>query len=216
MSVIGQPTSTPTASGVMPAAFNVSIVSRNSSHVSGGSTPASSKDATLYQTVDLLAPLNMIPYWVPSMAPTSATGSPNASTIGSRRSSSGWIAPCSANWAMSPGWPMAAISGGLPPSTALERSGARLSPPDVYFTVTFGYSSLKLSMTAWNDSCSSPPQMAMIEMFPVTSSLPSAPPPPPSPPQPAATKASIPTKSPRTIHRFLIAPSRGLTALSSS
>ena len=131
MSVIGQPTSTPTEYGVMPAAFSVSAAAARSSQVSGGSTPASSKAATLYQTVDLLAPLNMTPYCVPSTAPTSATESPKLSTIVSRRSSIGWIAPCSANWAIRPGWPIAAMSGGLPPSTALESSGARLSPPDV-------------------------------------------------------------------------------------
>ena len=39
--------------------------------------------------------------------------------------------------------PIAAMSGGLPPSTAVESSGARLSPPDVYLTLTFGYSSVE-------------------------------------------------------------------------
>src|SRR5687767_12110676 len=96
MSVIGQPTSTPTEYGVIPAAVSVSAAAVWSSQVSGASTPASSKDATLYQMVDLLAPLNMTPYWVPSTAPTSATDSPKASTIASRRVSMGWSAPCSA------------------------------------------------------------------------------------------------------------------------
>ena len=50
----------------------------------------------------------------------------------------GWSAFCSAKSAIRPGWPIAAMSGGLPPSTAVESSGARLSPPDVYLTVTFG------------------------------------------------------------------------------
>jgi hypothetical protein len=136
--VIGQPTSTPTEYGVIPAAFRVEASSLRSSHVSGASTPASSKSATLYQTVDLLAPLNMIPYCVPSIAPTSATDSPKLSTIASRRSSIGWIASLAAKSAIRPGCPTAAMSGGFPPSTAVERSGARLSPPDVYFTVTFG------------------------------------------------------------------------------
>src|SRR5918994_4244830 len=137
-SVIGQPTSTPTEYGVIPAAERVSRVSVSASQVSGATTPASSKDATLYQMVDLLAPLNMIPYWVPSTAPTSATDSPKFSTIASRRSSIGWSAPCSTKPCISPGWPTAAMSGGLPPSTAVESSGARLSPPDVYVTLTFG------------------------------------------------------------------------------
>ena len=81
-SVIGQPTSTPTEYGVMPAALSVSAASFSPSQSSGGSTPASSKAATLYQMVDLLAALNRIPYWVPSTAPTSATDSPKFSTIG--------------------------------------------------------------------------------------------------------------------------------------
>ena len=195
----------------MPAAWIVDAASCRSSQVSGGSTPASSKDATLYQMVDLLAPLNMTPYCVPSTEPTSATDSPNASTIDSRRSSIGWIASFSAKSAISPGWPIAAMSGGFPPSTAVERSGARLSPPDVYLTVTFGYSSVKPSITAWNDACSSPPQIAITESAPVTSSLPSAPPPPPSsPPQPAATSASAPTASASATHRCLIGLLLGL------
>ena len=39
-----------------------------------------------------------------------------------------------------------------------------MSPPDVYLTSTFGYSSVKPSITAWNDSCSSPAQIAMTEI----------------------------------------------------
>src|SRR5687767_9411188 len=137
-SVMGQPTSTPTEYGVMPAALSVSRASLSSSQVSAGPMPASSNVETLYQTVDLLDPLNITPYWVPSTAPVSATGSPKASTILSRRSSIGLIAPFSAKSAIRPGWPTAAMSGGLPPSTAVESSGARLSPPDVYLTSTFG------------------------------------------------------------------------------
>src|SRR5436190_17133911 len=84
------------------------------------------------------------------------------------------------------------MSGGLPPATAVERSGARLSPPDVYLTLTFGYFALNPSITAWNDVCSSPAQIAIIESEPLTSLFPlllllSLPPPPP---QAAAPKAS--------------------------
>ena len=85
------------------------------------------------------------------------------------------IAFCFAKSAIRPGWPIAAIVGGLPPSTAVESSGARLSPPDVYLTLTFGYFSSKSSITAWNDSCSSPAQIAIVEIDPETSSLPEAP-----------------------------------------
>ena len=205
MSEIGQPASTPTEYGVMPAALSVEATSPSSSQVSGGSTPASSKSATLYQIVALFDPLYIRPYCVPSTAPASATASPKFSTITSRRSSIGWIAPCSANWAMRPGWAMQAMSGGFPPSTAVESSGARLLPPEVNFTVTFGYSSLKPAMTASKDSCSGPAHVPMVEIDPVTSSLPSAAPPPSSsPPHPAATNASAPTSSATNNHRFLI------------
>ena len=98
---------------------------------------------------------------------------------------------------------MAARSGGLPPSTAVESNVARLSPPDVYLTVTFGYFAVKPSMTAWNESCSSPPQVAITEIEPVTSVLPPELLPPLSPPQPAATIATTPTSSADTSHRRL-------------
>src|SRR6186997_1402138 len=206
-SVIGQPTSTPTEYGVMPAASRVSRTSLSSSQFSGGLTPASSNDATLYQMVDLFEPLNITAYWVPSTEPASATASPNASTTFSRRLSIDLIAPFFTKSAIRPGWPIAARSGGLPPSMAVESSGARLSPPEVYLTLTFGYCSLKPSITAWNDFCSSPAQIAMIEIEPVTSSLPFAPSSPLSPPpQPVAAKAkaSAPNIATST-DRYLIA-----------
>src|SRR4051812_37142203 len=96
------------------------------------------------------------------------------------------------------------MSGGLPPATAVESSGARLSPPDVYLTLTFGYCSLNPSITAWNDVCSSPAQIAIIESEPETSLLPlpllSLSPPPP---QAAAPKASA-TASAAKSARYLI------------
>ena len=137
-SVSGQPTSTPTENGVMPGGLSVPAAVVESSQVFGGSTPASSKSATLYQTVDLFAPLNRTPYCVPSTAPTSATDSPKLSTICVAEVSIGWSASCSAKSASSPGWAIAAMSGGLPPSTAVESNGAMLSPADVYLTFTFG------------------------------------------------------------------------------
>src|SRR5512133_195356 len=97
------------------------------------------------------------------------------------------------------------MSGGLPPCTAVESSGARLSPPDVYLTLTFGYFSLKPLITAWNAFCSSPAQIAIVESEPVTSSLP---PPllllPPPPPQDAAPKASATASAARTDRYFML------------
>jgi len=56
-SVSVHPSAPPIEYAGTPDAFSVSAFLRKSSHVSGGSTPASSKTGTLYQTVDLLAPL---------------------------------------------------------------------------------------------------------------------------------------------------------------
>src|SRR6185436_7954392 len=102
-SVIGQPTSTPTEYGVIPAALIVSRALSRSSQVLGGSTPASLKSATLYQMVDLLAPLNMTAYCLPLTWPALATSSPKASSILVSRSSIGLIAPFLAKSATSPG-----------------------------------------------------------------------------------------------------------------
>src|SRR6266511_48645 len=175
----------------MPAARRVSRSLLSSSQVLGGSTPASSNVETLYQMVDLFAPLYMTAYCVPSTDPASATASPNASTILSRRLSIGLIAPFFAKSAIKPGWPIAARV-------------ARLPPPDVYLTLTFGYFSSKPSITAWNDVCSLPAQMAMTDTFPLTFSLPLAPSfPPPPPPQPGAANASRATSA-ATTDRCLI------------
>ena len=56
-SVRVQPSAPASEYAGMPEAFRVSAAARKSSHVSAGSTPASSKAATLYQTVDLLMAL---------------------------------------------------------------------------------------------------------------------------------------------------------------
>ena len=60
-SVSVQPSAAPIEYGVTPEALSVSPASMNASQSAGGSTPASSKAATLYQTVDLLAPLKKRP-----------------------------------------------------------------------------------------------------------------------------------------------------------
>ena len=60
------------------------------------------------------------------------------------------------------------MSGGLPPSTAVERTVTMLSPPEVYLTVTSGFFSLKPSITAWKDFCSGPVQTPITEIEPET------------------------------------------------
>src|SRR5512133_1569266 len=103
MAVIGQPTSTPTEYGVIPAALSVSRSLVRSGQVLAGSTPASLKSATLYQMVDLLEPLNITAYCLPLTSPAFATSSPNASTILLFRLSIGLTAPFLAKSATSPG-----------------------------------------------------------------------------------------------------------------
>ena len=58
--------------------------------------------------------------------------------------------PCFANCATVPGWAMSAMSGGLPPATAVASTVGRLSPTGLYLTWTFGYVLLKRLMTSWN------------------------------------------------------------------
>ena len=48
------------------------------------------------------------------------------------------MAPWFAKSRSSPGWPIDARSGGLPPWIAVARIVGVLSPPDVYFAFTFG------------------------------------------------------------------------------
>src|SRR4051794_20779782 len=68
-----------------------------------------------------------------------------------------------------PGCDTDARSGGLPPSTAVERTVGGLSPVERYLTATFGDFCLKPSSTAWKCFCSSPVQTPTIETLPLTS-----------------------------------------------
>src|SRR4051794_31645191 len=94
-----------------------------------------------------------------------------------------------------PGCDTDARSGGLPPSTAVERTVGVLSPVERYLTVTLGSFCLKPSRPAWKCFCSSPVQTPTICTLPLTSLEPSAvvPPPPlllepPPPPQAASAR----------------------------
>src|SRR5215212_6272171 len=68
---------------------------------------------------------------------------------------------------MIPGLGMAARSGGLPPSTAVERSCPRFVEGR-YLALTLGYAFLKPSMTALKDSPSGPVQSARSTTLPET------------------------------------------------
>ena len=61
-SVSVQPSAPPIEYAGVPEAFSVFAAARNCGHVDGGLTPALLNAATLYQTVDLLAPLIRRPY----------------------------------------------------------------------------------------------------------------------------------------------------------
>src|SRR3954447_9873013 len=108
------------------------------------------------------------------------------------------------NCLTTPGWPMAARSGGLPPWTAVLSTVGVLSPAGLYLTLTLGYFLVNPSITAWKDFCSSPVQMPTIERLPETLAAAAVvlaaveDPPPPlllllSLPQPAAAKARAPS-----------------------
>ena len=101
---------------------------------------------------------------MPSTLPVSTIESPKFSWTASSAKSSGFNAPRSTKSAIVPGCETVAMSGGLPPSTAVERTVTMLSPPEVYFTVASGFFSVNPSMTAWNDSCSGPVQTPITEI----------------------------------------------------
>ena len=68
-SVSVQPSAPPIENAGVPDAFSVSAALRNCGQDEGGLTPAFLNAATLYQTVDLLAPLIRRPYTWPLMTP---------------------------------------------------------------------------------------------------------------------------------------------------
>src|SRR4051812_35525938 len=113
----------------------------------------------------------------------------------------GFAAPFCWNSLISPGWAIVAMSGGLPPWTAVPTTVGTLSPAEVYLTLTFGYDSLNLSITAWKDFCSSPVQMPTTEpwregwVFGGVADGPPPPLPPPPPPQPASASSAVATRA---------------------
>ena len=69
-SVSVQPSAPPIEYGGVPDAFSVFAALSRSAHVFGGLTPAFLNALTLYQTVDLLAPLKKRPYSLPLTVPS--------------------------------------------------------------------------------------------------------------------------------------------------
>ena len=144
---------------------------------------------------------------MPSTLPVSTIESPKFSWTASTAKSSGFNAPRSTKSAIVPGCETVAMSGGLPPSTAVERTVTMLSPPEVYFTVASGFCSVNPSMTAWNDACSGPVQTPITEIDPETasdepSSVVAAPLPSSSSPPHAPTRSRRASISPRRVKRW--------------
>src|SRR3954451_564044 len=121
--------------------------------------------------------------------------------------SMGFTAPFLTKSEISPGWATNATVGGFPPSTAVASTVGRLSPADVYLTLTFGLSSVKPSITFWNARCSGPLQTPITEMLPemllvdpppldpLELLLPPPHPPPPDLPPPPPHPAARPSAS---------------------
>ena len=99
----------------------------------------------------------------------------------------GLSAPLLAKSLTRPGWPSTATSGGFPPWIAVASTVGSWSPADVYVTETPGFTFLNPSITAWNDFCSAPVQIAMTAIFPLTACVfPLFVPPPPAVPTAAS------------------------------
>src|SRR5207253_4822614 len=163
-SVSVQPSAPPIEYGAVPEAFGVAAAFCSAGQFAGGFTPAALKAATLYQTVDLLAPFQIRPYCLPFTWPSCAqTGAKFAFSVGVRKAS-GFNDPFFAKSFIRPGCARIAMSGGLPPWTAVASTVGIWSPPDVYFTVKPEFAFSNPARTASNDFCSSPVQTAITEI----------------------------------------------------
>src|SRR5438477_5913546 len=167
-SVSVQPSAPPIEYAGVPDAFSVDASFKSCGHVFGALTPAPLNAGTLYQIVDLFAPLKTIPYRWPLIVPRSIQLCAKFFFIVGLRKSIGFSAPRLWKSFTSPGWATDARSGGFPPWTAVERIVGVLSPPEVYLTLTSGFAFVKPSMTAWKRFSSGPLQTPMIEMLPLT------------------------------------------------
>src|SRR3954464_2407040 len=111
----------------------------------------------------------------------------------------GLSAPFAAKSLSRPGCGSTAMSGGLPPATAVASTVGSWSPADVYLTVTPGFVFLKPASTAWNDFCSAPDHTAITEIEPLACGLLGA----ASAPTPAASAPATATAA-ITPKRFLL------------
>src|SRR5262249_38945557 len=112
-SVAGQPSPAGIAVAVVPESDSGRDTLTNSSHVLGGSTPASAKGSVRYHTVDLLATLKKKPYSCPSKVPRFCHASVKfARTAAATSPVSGLIWPFLAYSAATPICGISATSGG--------------------------------------------------------------------------------------------------------
>src|SRR6476619_517890 len=110
-SVSVQPSAPPIEYALVPEARSVFAAATSCGHVFGAVTPAFLNDATLYQTVDLLAPFQMRPYSLPLTVPSvDHTGAKFALIVGNANVI-GFSAPLLTKSLTRPGCPSMATSG---------------------------------------------------------------------------------------------------------
>src|SRR5260370_35266571 len=138
MSVSVQPSAPPIEYAGVAEALITFAAGRGCANVVGEFTPAVLKGGTLYQTTDLLAALKPSPYSLPLYVPSCFHAGAKFWLITDVAYVIGFSLPCFANCATVPGCAMSAMSGGLPPATAVASTVGRLSPTGWYLTWTFG------------------------------------------------------------------------------
>src|ERR1051325_8494439 len=126
-SVSVQPSAPPIEYAGVPEACSVEATFVSCGHVDGAFTPAFLNAWALYQTVDLLLALKTSPYSLPLNVPSSSHDGAKLPANVLFAYVIGCSFPWSANCLTSPGWAMSAMSGGLPPATAVESTVGRLS-----------------------------------------------------------------------------------------
>src|SRR5229473_7731681 len=121
-SVSVQPSAPPIENAGVPEALSVFAAVSSAGQLVGAVTPAALKAATLYQMVDLLAPLKRRPYCLPPTLPSCPQTVAKFAFIVDARKVSGFNAFFFAKSFIRPGCGRTARSVGLPPVTAVPRT----------------------------------------------------------------------------------------------
>src|SRR6187551_94854 len=137
-SVSVQPSPPPMEYALVPDAFSVFAALSSAENVFGVFTPAFLKSFTLYQMVDLLAPLRKRPYSFPFTVPSESQPGDQSRLIVFFMNAIGLRVFFLTSSRMNPGCGISAMSGGLPPATCVERIVVSCRPADVYFVSMSG------------------------------------------------------------------------------